>query len=289
MPIAIGTVKIKNLPEAACFKTFEEFLLALQQYLVIEIPDTITNVVVGHTEPSSSQRDSVWFKFNHAGDFIGIYLFSGGAWELQIPTGLVPTGPYQVLTSDASEELSWVTLSGSSLFASNALGQPYWLATGANGSFLASNAGVPTWFPPGVEGDILSGGALGVPLWVSYDPITWTPSPVSSPGTGVFTVNNASYVKIGKVVTCDINLLFSQATAGADFITINLPFPSATNNTIGCLSSSDGGFSIAGSVLVLTASSVVANIGPAYPIGSVWPIAAGATNVLKGTFTYLAE
>lgn len=164
MPVAIGTVKIKNLPEATCFKTFEEFLLALQTYLVIEIPDTITNVVVGSSEPSSSQRDSIWYRFNSTGDFLGIYLFSGGSWNLQIPAGLVPTGPNQILYSNASQELAWTIIGPNSTFVSDSVAMPFWLPTGASGSIYFSAGGVPTWLAPGTADQVLKI-VGGVPVW----------------------------------------------------------------------------------------------------------------------------
>ena len=84
-PIAFGTVRIKNFPEDTCFTSFQEFLKALQDFLIVEIPASVTNVIVSNQEPSTAQRGSVWFKFNNAGVFQGIYLFTNGAWNQMLP------------------------------------------------------------------------------------------------------------------------------------------------------------------------------------------------------------
>lgn len=83
--IAVGTVKVRNFPEEFCFETFEQFLAALQELLVVEIPASVTNVIVSNLEPSSSQRSSVWFRYDNAGSFIGIYLFTDGEWIQVLP------------------------------------------------------------------------------------------------------------------------------------------------------------------------------------------------------------
>lgn len=87
-----GVLKITNLPDLACFESFEALLLALPTYLKVYIPPSITNVVIGNTEPSDAERNYLWIKRNNAGDVVGFYLFSGGEWNQFIPTpGAVTT------------------------------------------------------------------------------------------------------------------------------------------------------------------------------------------------------
>lgn len=81
-----GELKITNLPDLACFESFEELLLALPTYLRVYVPVSITNVVIGNTEPDDTQRNFLWIKRNNAGNVVGFYLFSNGAWNQFIPT-----------------------------------------------------------------------------------------------------------------------------------------------------------------------------------------------------------
>lgn len=112
-----GELVVENIPENACFTSFVELLKALPNYLGVEIPDTITNVIVSNIQPSSSQTTSVWFRLSNAGSFLGIYVFSQGAWhniypindgnQFQIETfvsidGTVPTGWTKVITGNTT-------------------------------------------------------------------------------------------------------------------------------------------------------------------------------------------
>ncbi len=106
---------IQNIPENACFTTFKELLEALPQYLAVQIPDSITNVIVSNVQPSSSQTTSIWFRTSNSGGFMGIYVFAQGEWhniypindgnQIQMQTftsldGTVPEGWTKVETGD---------------------------------------------------------------------------------------------------------------------------------------------------------------------------------------------
>lgn len=80
-----GSLVVTNLPEDFCFTTFRELILALTQYLAVEVPSTITNVVVSNVQPLDSQTNSVWFRISNAGGFQGIYVFSNGSWVQVFP------------------------------------------------------------------------------------------------------------------------------------------------------------------------------------------------------------
>lgn len=71
----------QNIPENACFENFRQLLEALPQYLAVQIPASITNVIVSNVQPSSSQTTSIWFRVSNAGGFMGIYVFSQGNWH----------------------------------------------------------------------------------------------------------------------------------------------------------------------------------------------------------------
>lgn len=81
----LGAVKIVGLPEGCYFESFEELLKSLCKYLAIEIPDTITNVVIGNVQPADSQRDHLWFRKDNSGTFVGLYIYTGGQWLKVFP------------------------------------------------------------------------------------------------------------------------------------------------------------------------------------------------------------
>lgn len=112
-----GSVKIVGLPDLACFETVQQWAAALASQLAIEIPDTITNVVIGNSEPINSQTTALWIRRDNSGTFVGLYIYSSGAWvqiypvplplvqftwvtgsSLDIPTGYARADTYPTLT-----------------------------------------------------------------------------------------------------------------------------------------------------------------------------------------------
>lgn len=82
-----GAIVIQGLPETECFTTFEEMLTVLSKYLVLQLPiGLLTNVLVSNIEPLDSQRDSVWFRQDNSGHFLGVYIFASGSWKLAFPS-----------------------------------------------------------------------------------------------------------------------------------------------------------------------------------------------------------
>lgn len=79
--VVSGALVIQNIPENACFTSYVEMLKSLPTYLGVQIPASVTNVVVSNIQPSSSQTTSVWFRLSNAGTFLGIYVFSQGEWH----------------------------------------------------------------------------------------------------------------------------------------------------------------------------------------------------------------
>lgn len=76
----IGQLVLKALPETQCFTNFTDFLKALPGLYSVEVPATVTNVIVSNSQPTSSQTTSVWIRMSASNAFIGIYVFSGGEW-----------------------------------------------------------------------------------------------------------------------------------------------------------------------------------------------------------------
>ena len=76
----IGKLVLKALPELQCFTNFNDFLKALPSLYAVEVPSTVTNVIVSPSQPTSSQTSSVWVRTNNSSQFLGIYVFSEGNW-----------------------------------------------------------------------------------------------------------------------------------------------------------------------------------------------------------------
>lgn len=83
--IVSAPIAIKGDPTTACFTTVGDFIEALPNFLVAEIPTSITNVVISNIQPLDSQRTDIWFRLSNGGTFIGIYVFSDGTWIQMFP------------------------------------------------------------------------------------------------------------------------------------------------------------------------------------------------------------
>lgn len=78
----VGSLVVKDLPELFCFEDARSLIEQLPTLLGVAISaSNISNVVVGPAQPSDSQTTSIWFRTNNAGNFVGIYVFSGGTWN----------------------------------------------------------------------------------------------------------------------------------------------------------------------------------------------------------------
>lgn len=87
MQSVIGAVNvpilIQNLPDLACteINSFLDALKALTVYGSVDIPASITNVIVGVSEPTSNDANKIWFRYDNSGNFLGIYAFQAGQWR----------------------------------------------------------------------------------------------------------------------------------------------------------------------------------------------------------------
>lgn len=91
--VVMGSLKLLGLPDTQCFKSFTEIWKAIEDNFAVILPTSITNVVVSNIQPLDTQRDAVWFRLSNGGTFIGIYMFSDGAWRQVFP---VPQTVYTV-------------------------------------------------------------------------------------------------------------------------------------------------------------------------------------------------
>lgn len=76
-----GVLKVDNLPERACFTSWQDFLEELPTFLTVELPTNVSGVVVGRDFPTDDDKDKVWFRRDPSGNFLGIYAFQNGAWR----------------------------------------------------------------------------------------------------------------------------------------------------------------------------------------------------------------
>lgn len=81
----LGNLVIKNLPDTVCFESFTQLLEDLPNYMGVQIPTSVTNIVISVAEPTSSQRNNLWFRLDNAGNFQGLYVYSGGVWTQVFP------------------------------------------------------------------------------------------------------------------------------------------------------------------------------------------------------------
>lgn len=95
-----GALKLLTNPDLECFTSFKEFVTQIPKLFGVEIPGTITNVIISNIEPNDTQRDSVWFRKSNGGTFLGIYLYSDGAWRQFFP---VPRQVYRIAGGDSRE------------------------------------------------------------------------------------------------------------------------------------------------------------------------------------------
>lgn len=78
---AKGALKLQNIPDNACFSNFKEFVESLPEYLTVEVPASISNVVISQAPPGEDDKNKLWFRRDASGNFIGIYVFQSGAWR----------------------------------------------------------------------------------------------------------------------------------------------------------------------------------------------------------------
>ena len=79
--VILGALKLLGIPERACFQNWQQFVEAIPQYFAVEVPQSITNVIVGSTAPSEDDRDKIWYRRDNNGSFLGVYAFQNGAWR----------------------------------------------------------------------------------------------------------------------------------------------------------------------------------------------------------------
>lgn len=76
--VILNALKILGLPDLPCFTNFEDLLKSLPEFLGLELPDSITNVVFSTNEPLD--HGVLWVVSNNAGEIVDLRVYSNGAW-----------------------------------------------------------------------------------------------------------------------------------------------------------------------------------------------------------------
>lgn len=88
-----GALKLTGLVDAQCYKSFKEFVAAMPDLFSVEVPNNISNVTVGNSQPSASERDHLWVRTDGSGSFVGLFTYAQGSWKQIYP---VPQGIFRM-------------------------------------------------------------------------------------------------------------------------------------------------------------------------------------------------
>jgi len=80
-----GSLKVNNLPDRVCIRSWKEFIESIPSFITVEVPASVSNVVIGNTAPGEDDIDKLWLRRDASGTFLGLYIFQGGEWVLITP------------------------------------------------------------------------------------------------------------------------------------------------------------------------------------------------------------
>lgn len=141
-------IKVVGLPDLVCANSLVDFLNQLPNLIVGQAPTSITNIVVGNVQPLDTQRDTIWFRKDNAGNFIGIYVYSAGTWQQMFPMPGQIFPHYRQSTDPTTDPVGYTRVD-------NAVGVPaavvtqlqtQWVADGANPGYYLRDDVVFTGF-----------------------------------------------------------------------------------------------------------------------------------------------
>jgi len=76
-----GAIKLNQLPDRLKYSSWIEFIKDLPNLLSVEVPTSVSGVIVGSSYPTETDRDKVWYRRDSAGNLIGTYAFQAGSWR----------------------------------------------------------------------------------------------------------------------------------------------------------------------------------------------------------------
>lgn len=112
----MGALKLTGLIDNLdCYTSIQQLLRDFPKLFDVELPAGISNVIVSNQEPTATQRSAVWFRMSNGGTFIGIYLFSSGAWRQFFP---VPQTLYRIYGDSREPPFGYILASDSAALTS---------------------------------------------------------------------------------------------------------------------------------------------------------------------------
>lgn len=76
-----GALKLTSAIDRQCFTSFTDFVEKLPSLLSVEVPASVSNVVIGPSEPGQDDIDKLWLRRDNNGSFLGWYAFQNGNWN----------------------------------------------------------------------------------------------------------------------------------------------------------------------------------------------------------------
>jgi hypothetical protein len=76
-----GALKLTQLPDRVCFTSWRDFVQALPDLLSVEVPESVSGVVVSADQPGDDDKEKLWFRRDFSGNFLGLYAFQNGNWH----------------------------------------------------------------------------------------------------------------------------------------------------------------------------------------------------------------
>lgn len=80
-----GVLKLDGFQEGRAYAGMDDLIKAIENLFAVEIPVTVTNVIVSSSQPGDDFKEGVWIRKDSSGAFAGIYVFQAGAWTSIVP------------------------------------------------------------------------------------------------------------------------------------------------------------------------------------------------------------
>lgn len=84
--LRLGLIKVLGLPADFCLQgSASDWIKQIAESLAVQLPEDISNVVIGNSEPEDLQSTALWIRQDSSGTFAGLYVVSGGNWTQIYP------------------------------------------------------------------------------------------------------------------------------------------------------------------------------------------------------------
>lgn len=81
----VGNLVVQNVPERACFSTWQEFIQAIPTFIQVQVPSSVSGIISSSDAPDEDDRDKLWLRRDTSGGVLGLYAFQQGAWRKLYP------------------------------------------------------------------------------------------------------------------------------------------------------------------------------------------------------------